>query len=224
VDPLERERPLRVDVLTVGPLETMCYVVSDKETDEVMVIDPGGAPEEIIESVRMSGGELRYIVDTHGHADHMAANAALKEAYPAAQVCVHEADAEMLTKPVKNLSMFLGCSVKSPPADRLLKEGDELVLGQSRFRVIHLPGHTPGGVALYWGGTGTVAGMIFCGDTLFADGCGRTDFPGGSEEDLRRSVREKVLTLPDDTVVLPGHGPATTVGREKQTNTFFADG
>lgn len=221
MDAEENERPLRVDVLTVGPMETGCYIVSDKEADELMVIDPGGDADLVMESVRMTGSRPKYIVNTHGHADHIAGNARLKEEYPEAEVCIHGADAEMLSKPVKNLSAFLGFAVKSPGADRVLKEGDELALGRNTFRVIHLPGHTPGGVALYWAGTETVGGMVFSGDALFAGGVGRTDFPGSDEDALLAAIREKLFTLPDDTLVLPGHGPSTTIGREKQTNPFL---
>ncbi len=217
----ERQRPLQVDILTVGPMQTNCYVVTDKATDETMVIDPGGDPANIVESVRMAGVSIKYIVNTHGHADHIAANARLKEECPDAEICIHPADAELLLKPVKNLSAFLGTPVKSPPADRVLNEDDELRLGQNAFRVIALPGHTRGGVALYWPGTNSVAGMLFSGDTLFAGGIGRTDFPGGDEKELLEGIRTKLLTLPDDTLVLPGHGPTTTVSSEKETNPFL---
>jgi len=222
VDIEERQRPLRIDVLTVGPMQTGCYIVSDKATDELMVIDPGGDAEMIIESVRMTGTEPGIVVNTHGHADHIGANAALKEAYPSAVLCVHPADAEMLLKPTRNLSFFLGHSIKSPPADRLLTEGEHIALGESRFQVLHLPGHTAGGIGLYWPGTEAVAGMLFSGDALFAGGIGRTDFPGGDEAALLAAIREKLLVLPGDTLVMPGHGPTTTVAREKETNPFLA--
>ncbi len=175
----------------------------------------------IIESVRMTGSEPKYIVNTHGHADHIAANAALVEAYPDAELCIHPADAEMLGKPTKNLSAFFGEPLRSPPAGRMLNEGDCLSIGANTLTVIHVPGHTPGGIALYWPGTDAVAGMLFCGDALFAGGIGRTDFPGGDEKALLAGIREKLFVLPDDTLVLPGHGPSTTIGREKETNPFF---
>jgi len=220
----EPQRPLKVDILTVGPMQVGCYIVSDKATDEMMVIDPGGDADLIIESVRMTGAAPAFIVNTHGHADHIAANAELKDAYPAAAICVHPADADMLGKPVKNLSAFLGAAVTSPPPDRLLEDGDTLELGRNTFTVIHLPGHTPGGIALYWPGTDTVAGMLFSGDALFAGGIGRTDFPGGDEALLLRVIREKLFDLPPDTLVLPGHGPTTTLRREKETNPFLSPG
>ncbi len=221
MDYAEQQRPMQMDILTVGPLQTGCYIVSDKATDELMVVDPGGDPEMIVESVRMTGLRVKYIVNTHGHADHIAGNAQLKEHYPEAELLIHDLDAEMLTKPTKNLSAFLGAAVKSPPADRTVGEGDEIRLGANVFKVLHLPGHTPGGIGLYWPGTEDVAGMLFSGDALFAGGIGRTDFPGGDEATLLRVLREKLLPLPDDTWVLPGHGPQTTIGREKQTNPFL---
>jgi hydroxyacylglutathione hydrolase len=223
VDIEEKQRPMKMDILSVGPMQTGCYIVSDKATDELMVIDPGGDPEIIVESVRMTGLRVKTIVNTHGHADHIAANAQIKEHYPEAELLIHADDAEMLEKPTKNLSAFLGTPVKSPPADRTLAEGDEVRLGANAFKVLHLPGHTPGGIGLYWSGTDNVAGMLFSGDALFAGGIGRDDFPGGDGELLRRMIREKIFTLPDDTMVLAGHGPSTTVGREKQTNPFFMD-
>ena len=221
MDVEEKQRPMHLEILTVGPMQTCCYIVADKETDALMVIDPGGDADVVIESVRMMSGEPLFIVNTHGHGDHIAANGELKEAYPSAQLCIHAADAEMLTSPVKNLSGFFGVPIKSPPADRMLAEGDELALGGIRFRVLHLPGHTPGGIALYWPGTEHVAGMLFSGDALFAGGIGRTDFPGADEKSLLRCIRDKVFTLPADTLLLPGHGPTSTVGREKETNPFF---
>jgi glyoxylase-like metal-dependent hydrolase (beta-lactamase superfamily II) len=212
-----------VDTLTVGPMQVGCYVVSDKQREQAMIIDPGGSADLILESVRVSGVRPMYIVNTHGHADHIGANAALKEAYRDAELCIHEADAPMLERPSKNLSMFLGAAVKSPPADRLLEDGSELPLGAHTFEVLHLPGHTPGGIGLYWAGTDSVAGMLFSGDALFAGGIGRTDFPGGDEAELLRAIRERVFCLPEDTLILPGHGPTTTVRREKRSNPFFAD-
>jgi len=224
LDVEEKERPIKVDILTVGLMQTACYVVADKETDGLLVIDPGGDAEMILESVSMTGCEPAVIVNTHGHGDHIAANGALKKAYPDAPLCIHRADADMLTDPEKNLSALFDMPVTSPPADRLLAEGDEMSVGENTLSVIHLPGHTPGGIGLYWPGTDVVAGMLFCGDTLFAGGVGRTDFPGGDEKALMACIRGKLFTLPDDTFVLPGHGPATTIGREKQTNPFFTSG
>ncbi len=220
MDMEEKERPMQVDILEVGPMQAACYIVLDKATDELMVVDPGGDADMILESIEMTGSSPKYIVNTHGHADHIAANAELKKAYPETQICIHAADADMLGKPTKNLSAFFGEAIKSPPADRLLDEGGILELGENRFSVIHLPGHTPGGIGLYWAGTDSVAGMVFSGDALFAGGIGRSDLPGGDEGVLLKAIREKLLTLPDDTFVLPGHGPATTVGRERETNPF----
>ena len=217
----ENQRTMKVDILTVGPLQTACYVVLDKATDELMVIDPGGDAEMVIESVRMAGSDPKLIVNTHGHGDHIGANAALLDAFPGAELCIHTADADMLLDPMKNLSALFGAPVTSPPAVKRLGQDDRIALGANEFQVLHMPGHSPGGIALTWPGTDHVAGMVFCGDTLFACGIGRTDFPGSDEKLLLDSIREKLFALPDDTLVLPGHGPSTTIGREKQTNPFF---
>lgn len=221
VDIEEKQRPLQLQIMTVGPVQACCYIVSDKASDEIMVIDPGGDGDMIVESLRMMDEEPRYIVITHGHGDHIGANAELKTAFPNALLCIHEADRPTLASPELNLSAFFGAAIESPDADRLLRDGDELPLGDHTFKVLHVPGHSPGGIALYWHGTPQVAGMVFTGDALFAGGIGRTDFPGGNEELLMRSIREKLFVLPDDTMVLPGHGPLSTIGREKQTNPFF---
>jgi glyoxylase-like metal-dependent hydrolase (beta-lactamase superfamily II) len=219
----EQQRPLRVDRLTVGPLQVSCYIVTDKATDATAVIDPGGSADLILESVRMTGIAPDLIVNTHGHGDHIGANAALKDAYPDATLCIHEGDAPMLGDARRNLSMLFGLAIESPPADRFLADDERLRLGNTVFRVIHVPGHSPGSIALYWPGTDAVAGMLFAGDILFAGGIGRTDFPGGDEKLLIRGIREELLTLPGDTLVLPGHGPNTTLDREKQTNPYVAD-
>ena len=204
--------------LVVGDIMTNCYIVWDTQTKDAMVIDPGGDGLEIQQRISKHGLKVRYIVNTHAHIDHIAANEDLKHAYPDAQLLIHELDAPALTDPSRNLSLLLNFRFKSPPADRLLKDGDEIVLGRYRFRVIHTPGHSAGGISLYC--DGIKPPVLFCGDTLFQFSVGRTDFPGGSFETLANAIRERLFVLPDETVVYPGHGPETTIGEEKRHNPF----
>ncbi len=201
--------------LVVGTLQACCYVVGCPRTKRAMIIDPGGDAPKIISAADEAELTPVWIVNTHGHADHMAANAHLKQRYPEAAICIHPGDATMLTDPEENLSAMLGNPLCSPGADRLLAEGEELQVGDTSWRVMHVPGHTPGGICLLG------KGVIFVGDTLFAGSIGRWDFPGGDYGLLIRGIREKLLALPPETVVYPGHGPATTVGDEKSCNPFF---
>jgi len=214
-----------VKSLVVGDIESCCYIVSASGHRDAMVIDPGGDGPIILEELRRANLTPSLIVNTHGHADHIAANAALKEASPQAQICIHEADAHMLVKPVKNLSVFLGTIVKSPPADRRLKHGDSLEAGGLALAVRHVPGHTAGGIVLYHApDPADPSGTVFCGDAVFAGSIGRTDFPGGDLKLLLKGIHEQILSLPDETILYPGHGPATTVGEERRSNPYLAGG
>jgi hydroxyacylglutathione hydrolase len=195
--------------------------VGDGESPEIAIIDPGGDGPDIIARVEKKGYKPVCIVNTHGHIDHMWANAEVKAAYPGAELLIHEADANMLTDASANLSSFMGRKVTSPPADRTLAEGDHVKVGSLDFQVVHIPGHSPGGIALITKSDGKT--VVFAGDALFAYSIGRTDFPGGSFEKLTSGIREKLLTLPDDTLVYPGHGPSTTVGVERKHNPFLQD-
>ncbi len=200
--------------LVVGELATNCYVVGCATTKEGMVIDPGGDPEAILYAIEDMKLTVRMILNTHGHIDHILANTEIKEA-TGAELLIHEYDASMLVDPGANLSSFAASSVVSPPADRLLREGDKLKVGGILFEVVHTPGHTAGGISL------VREALVFSGDTLFAGSIGRTDFPGGSLELLLHSIRTKLLPLPLTTTVLPGHGPNTTIGDERKWNPFL---
>jgi glyoxylase-like metal-dependent hydrolase (beta-lactamase superfamily II) len=202
--------------LTVGLLEVNCYILGDEETKEAVVIDPGGDEEEILEALKYAELNLKYIIDTHGHFDHVDANQPLKEA-TGAKIAIHEADAQMLSQPSADAMFFTGNRVRLSQADLLLKEDDLLSFGTYRLKVLHTPGHTPGGISLVLEGHT----YVYVGDLLFAGSIGRTDFPGGSFDDLIQAVRTKIFPLGDQYSVYPGHGPVTTVGQERKYNPFF---
>lgn len=199
-----------VKTIPVGQLESNCYIIADEETSRALVIDPGDEPDRIIEE--LNGLDVDYIVLTHAHFDHAGAVGELKEA-TGAKILIHEDEGEHYAG-IKDQGAFWGFSLPDlPEPDAKIKDGDELVLGSLTFTVIHTPGHTPGGICLY------SSGVVITGDTLFAGSVGRTDFPGGSMAQLKESFR-LLMDLPDDTQVLPGHGPASTIGREKSMNMF----
>jgi len=198
----------------IGPLETNAYLLADRDAGEALVIDPGGDPGEILAFLAEQRLTCRLIVNTHGHFDHISGNRALKSATGAA-LLVHAGDVPMLTEATTHARLFLMRAENSPPPDVILVDQGEVRVGSVILRVLHTPGHSPGGVTL------VAPGMAFCGDLVFRGSVGRTDLPGGSERVLLDSIRRQILTLPDDTVLYPGHGPDTTVGLEKKQNPFF---
>ncbi len=201
--------------LVVGPIQANSYILGCERTRQAAVIDPGGDADKIL--ITLANHRLRclYIINTHGHFDHSADNKRIKEV-TGAQLLIHRADAPMILNQRTNGKMWNMDIDNSPSPDRFLEEGDVITFGDLSLKVLHTPGHSPGGISL------VTDKMVFVGDTLFAGSIGRTDFPGGDEEGLLRNVREKIFTLGDDVIVYPGHGPRTTVGREKKTNPFFA--
>jgi len=205
---------MKFESVIVGALETNCYLVYCDQTRECAVIDPGAESEKIIRTISENNLKPIMVIDTHGHVDHVGANADIIERYDV-PLLIHEADSPMLDKiQLMELSFFLNAK-NSPPPDRFLTEGDKIKIGKVQLKVMHTPGHSPGSVSLLGDG------MLFSGDTLFWGGVGRTDLPGGSWDELVRSIKEKILTLPAKTLVLPGHGPATTVGQEEESNPFI---
>ena len=205
-----------VKMLVVGPLASNCYIVGSSSTNEGMIIDPGAEAGTILKTVQQMGLSISLIVITHAHIDHIDALRAVKERTNA-QFAIHEAEKESLsTAPPMNIVAALGLSPfkSAPQPDRLLKDGDSIDVGDLHFEVLHTPGHSPGGICL------SGHGVVFSGDTLFNFGIGRTDFPGGSYERLMTSIREKLMVLPDETIVYPGHGPSTTIGDERRRNPF----
>ena len=205
---------LKYKLVVVGPLETNCYLAYCDETLECGVIDPGAEPERIFPAIVECGLKPVIILNTHGHIDHIGANRDIKEKF-GIPLCIHALDSPLLEKTQQfELSLFLGAQ-ESPPADRLLKDGESVDFGRCRLEVIHTPGHSRGSVGFFG------ENILFSGDTLFNGGVGRTDLPGGSTRDLEVSIRERILTLPSGTVVLPGHGPWTTIGEERESNPFL---
>jgi glyoxylase-like metal-dependent hydrolase (beta-lactamase superfamily II) len=190
-----------------------CYVLGCEKTGQGLIIDPGDDADEILEAVSRHGLKIVTIVNTHGHFDHVGANNRILEA-TGAGLLIHELDASMLTRAVDVAAMFGLTAENSPPATGFLHEGETILFGECRLKIMHTPGHTLGGCSLY---NDTV---VFTGDTLFAEAVGRTDFPGGSSQALRKSIREKLFTLPDSTIVYPGHGPSTTIGHERIHNPY----
>jgi glyoxylase-like metal-dependent hydrolase (beta-lactamase superfamily II) len=207
-------REILLKKMVVGYFETNCYLVGCATTKEGVVIDPGGDPDAILRAIEEMNLNIGMIVNTHGHADHIAANREVKSS-TGAELLIHERDSCMLQNPVMNLSAAFSSAVISPPADRFLKEGETVRVGKILLNVVHTPGHTEGGISLVG------AGIVFSGDTLFAGSVGRTDFPGGSFDLLVESIRTKLVCLPATTTVLPGHGPNTTVGEERENNPFL---
>lgn len=200
--------------LVVGPLQVNCFIVADETTKEAVVIDPGDDAQEILAMVRQKGLTVRSIVNTHAHFDHVSANRALKEA-TGAELLLHEGDAQMLATVPLTAKMFGMTAPSSPPADRFLKHGDVITAGGISLTVLHTPGHSPGGICLLGDG------FVFTGDALFESSIGRTDLPGGDLMTLINAIKEHLMTLPDETQVFCGHGPATTIGAERQENPFL---
>ncbi len=210
--------PLELQTVVSMPFAENTYIVWRKGRNDAVVFDPGLQPELILEVLQAHGLQVAAIVNTHGHADHIGGNAALKEAFPEAPIIIGANDAVMLTDADANLSAPFGMAITSPPADRTVAEGDTIDVAGLSFEVRDVPGHSPGHVALVYRSAPI---LVFGGDVLFRSGIGRTDFPGGSLELLLSGIREKLFTLPEDTVVYPGHGPVTKVGYEKRTNPFL---
>jgi glyoxylase-like metal-dependent hydrolase (beta-lactamase superfamily II) len=199
--------------LVVGPLMANCFIFGCKKTREAVVIDPGGDADKILLSLADSELEVKYIINTHGHFDHVCGNGKMKDA-TGADILIHPLDAPMLGMLSSNAAVF-GISVEnSPPCDQTIEEGETISFGNISLKVIHTPGHTPGGISLY------TDGIVFVGDTLFAGSIGRTDFPGGDYDTLISSIKTKLFDMEDDMRVLSGHGPETSIGSEKRFNPF----
>ncbi len=201
-----------LEALAVGPFASNCFIVGSENTKEGLIIDPGEEADTILKKVEELGLTVKLIVLTHGHIDHVMALKAVKDA-TGAEFAMHEGDVKILEQ--RMLAASFGISLAPPPPpDRLLKGGDTIEVGDVRFLVLHTPGHSPGGICLLG------HGIVISGDTLFNLGIGRTDFPGSSFAQLMNSIHTKLMVLPAETVVYPGHGPETTIGYERQWNPF----
>ncbi len=204
----------RIACLQVGPLQTNCYLVAAQEPGPCAVIDPGGDAQRICEELHRRGLTPEAFLVTHSHYDHVGALAQLADRFPDAVVAAHATCAEHMGRSEGGLSGPTGPAQAGGAVTRVLEHGDTVDAGGCRFAVLHTPGHAPG-LAAY---LVRESGLLFCGDLLFRDSAGRTDLPGGSRQALAQSLRDHVLCLPDETRVLPGHGPPTTVGRERREN------
>jgi len=203
-----------IKTLEVGPIMANCYIIGCEKTKEAVVIDPGDDADAILMTLAKSALKVKYLINTHGHFDHVGANKRMKEVTKA-DIMIHAEDEPMLSQLGSAAASFGLSAENSPGADKHLKDGDQISFGEITLKVIHTPGHSRGGVSLY------TEGHVFVGDTLFSGSIGRTDLPGGDYNTLISSVREKLFTLPENTTVHTGHGPDTTIAKEKRTNPFF---
>jgi len=200
--------------LEVGPIMANCFILGCESTKDAVVIDPGDDADRILMTLAKSGLKVKYLINTHGHFDHVGANKRMKEV-TGAKIAIHPDDEPMFQELSRSAMMFGLSAENSPPADILLNDGDEITFGEITLKVIHTPGHSRGGICLY------TKGHLFAGDTLFAGSIGRTDLNGGDYDTLISSIKEKLLVLEPETIVYTGHGPETTIGNEKRMNPFL---
>jgi glyoxylase-like metal-dependent hydrolase (beta-lactamase superfamily II) len=197
----------------IGQLENNCFIIGDEKSKECLIIDPGDEPDRILDFIRKNHFEIKYIICTHGHFDHIGAVSEIKKE-TGGSVVIHREDLELYMR-TKDQAALWGFELDPQPApDAFVSEGDTIAIGDLKFEVLYTPGHSPGGICLYG------EGILITGDTLFAGSVGRTDFPGGDLQALKKSFK-RLMSLPDDVRVLPGHGPESTIGKEK-TNNFFS--
>lgn len=207
---------LKIITLTLGPFATNCYIVSEEGSPECFIVDASFGGEAIVQAIRRESLSPRALVFTHAHIDHIAGAHAVKRAFPQVPLWIHEHETQWLVDSELNLSALGGMPVTAPPHDRSLAEGDALDLPGGPWAVLHTPGHSPGSITV----VSQRHGVAFVGDALFAGSIGRTDFPGCSFEQLEASIKAKLYTLPGVTKCYPGHGPATTIERERASNPF----
>ena len=205
-----------IETIVVGPLGVNCLILGDKQSNEGVVIDPGADCDMVLGAVARLGIKVKYLINTHGHFDHVGCNKPVQEA-TGAEFLIHEKDLALLMMASRSARNY-GLSVEdSPQPARFLTDGMRLDFGRRSIEVLHTPGHTEGGCCLLLRNEN----LVVTGDTLFADSVGRTDLPGGSHEVLMASIREKLMPLADETIVWPGHGPSSTIGRERRSNPYI---
>ncbi|MBW2265861.1 MAG: MBL fold metallo-hydrolase [Deltaproteobacteria bacterium] len=207
-----------IEQIKVGFMDVFCYILGCEATHKALLIDPAGNEEEIVDRANSLGLTIEAIVNTHGHPDHTCGNTRIVE-LTGAKIYMHVLDDQFFNTPEgQSMGRQMGFA-PSPPADVVVNDGDTIVVGEEILTVLHTPGHTHGGICLYTGNN------LFTGDTLFVGAVGRTDFPGGSMEVMLRSIKDKILSLPDDTIIWPGHdyggSPSSTVAQEKQFNPYL---
>jgi hydroxyacylglutathione hydrolase len=209
---------MKVETLILGDYETNSYILTaDDVTKDCLIIDTGLDPEPLIDYLKSNNLVPAAVILTHGHADHIMGVNVLRENWSDIKVAIHKADAEMLARPTRNLSLLAGSAFKTEPADILIDEEGPIEFAALKFDILHTPGHSPGGICLY----SKEHGVAFVGDTLFASSIGRTDLHGGDFNTLIASIKQKLLTLPPETRVYTGHGPATTIEVEMRTNQYL---
>jgi hydroxyacylglutathione hydrolase len=207
---------MKIEMIVTGPVQENCYIVMDEATSDAIIVDPGDDAPRIAEAVSRLGAKPVAIVNTHCHFDHVGAVNAMRKLYDI-PFFIHPDDSEMLARASESAKNF-GMSLEQPHVDQFIHEGETVKVGNAQLAVRSTPGHCPGHIILVGDGFALV------GDVLFAGSVGRTDFPGTSSwAVLAKSIKTELLTLPDDTIVLPGHGPSTTIGRERRSNPFLQD-
>lgn len=200
-------------IFTVGPMEANCYILYNPDKRAGLIIDPGAEGSHLIKFIKQEKISINYIINTHGHPDHIGANRKIKE-HTNAPILIHQYDAPMLAKSGSVLSLIFPLESSSPAADTFIKDGDLIECAGMKLKVLHTPGHTPGGISLL------IDDSIFTGDTLFSGSIGRSDLPGGSPQVLLNSIK-KILSLDENLIIYPGHGPSTTVRQELHSNPFI---
>jgi glyoxylase-like metal-dependent hydrolase (beta-lactamase superfamily II) len=214
------EDAMLIKQITVGSMAVCCYILVCEETRKGCIIDPGGDEKKVLAYCKDENINVKYIICTHGHPDHVCGNKVIQDA-TGAKIIMHQADIDFFARPdIEKYFSILGLP-PSPPADMAVQDGEIITVGTIKLNVIHTPGHTPGGICLY------SAPHLFTGDTLFVGGVGRTDFPGGSTNELLDSIKRSILSLPGDTVVWPGHGyggASSTVFEEERSNPYLTGG
>lgn len=204
------------ETIVVGDLGVNCYILADSETKEGVVIDPGSEAENILSVVKANDIKVLHILNTHGHFDHIGGNRRVTEA-TGGRLMINKEDEPFFSRAERSATMYGLAAEDSPPPAAYLAEGDSIRFGKHEIKVIHIPGHSPGGSCFYLANDG----ILISGDSLFAESIGRTDLPGGSQTQLVNSIRAKLLTLPAETRVFPGHGPETSIGHEKKHNPYL---